>query len=284
MVDAVGGVTVDNPYPIKDDTYPTPDYQYYRVYFPAGIMHLNGDRALEYARTRHADNDFGRNARQQQVILGIREQAVKTNLAGKATDIIDALGTTFRTDLPSTEWLALANLGKELGQNDITQVMLTDLLHDSYGADGTYYAVVDWDQARARAKQFSPKENLDTLNMQAKQGANSEVHVVVENGTQNGGFAKRWSDTLAALGYGRLGDGYIDAPASTKGRVVQTKVLCFGANEGTAQALAATLGLAPTAVDTKTARPGETPSRTDILVILGDDAHEPDANVKSGTG
>ena len=160
MVDAVGGVTIDNPYPIKDDTYPTPDYQYSRVYFPAGILHLNGDEALEYARTRHADNDFGRNARQQQVILGIREQAVKTNLASKATDIVDALGTTFRTDLPSTEWLALASFGKELRQTDITQITLTDLLHDSYSTDGTYYAVVDWDQARARANSFPPKRTL----------------------------------------------------------------------------------------------------------------------------
>ena len=122
------------------------------------------------------------------------------------------------------------------------------------------------------------------LNTQAKQEVNAEVHVVVENGTQNGGFAKRWSDTLTSLGYGRLGDGYIDAPMGVKGRVPQTKVLCFGANTETAQAIATTLGVASTAVDTKTARPGETPPRTDILVILGDDAHEPDANVKSGTG
>ncbi len=46
IVDAFGGVTVDNPYPIKDDEYPTEDYQFTRVFFPAGIQHLYGEQAL----------------------------------------------------------------------------------------------------------------------------------------------------------------------------------------------------------------------------------------------
>ena len=36
IVDTFGGVTVDNPYPIKDNEYPTEDYQFTRVFFPAG--------------------------------------------------------------------------------------------------------------------------------------------------------------------------------------------------------------------------------------------------------
>lgn len=283
MVDAVGGVTVDNPYPIKDDEYPTPDYQYSRLYFPAGIMHLNGDEALQYARTRHADNDFGRNARQQQVILGLREQAVSQNLAGKAPGIIDALGDSFKTDLPQDQWLPLAGFGRDLGNGGITQLILTDLVYDD-PQGGVYYAGIDWAQARARAKQFSPKENLDALSAQAQQGANLKLRTVVENGTTNGGFAKRWSDTLAQAGYGKAGDGYIDAPPARKGKVPRTMIYCFGANEETAQAIAKTLSVPGSAVNTVTKRPGEAPPDTDILILLGDDAHEPDANVKSGTG
>ena len=100
IVDAFGGVTVDNPYPIKDDEYPTEDYQFSRVFFPAGILHLYGAQALQFARTRHDDNDFRRNARQQQVLLGIRQQALQLNLLPKATGLIDALGDSSRTDFP----------------------------------------------------------------------------------------------------------------------------------------------------------------------------------------
>ena len=84
IITEIGGVTIDNPYSLKDDLYPTADYQYTRFYIPAGIVHLNGDEALQYARTRHDDNDYARNGRQQQVILAAREQAVKANLFGKA--------------------------------------------------------------------------------------------------------------------------------------------------------------------------------------------------------
>ncbi len=114
IVDAVGGVTVDNPYPIKDDEYPTPDYQFSRVFFPAGLLHLYGARALEFARTRHDDNDYARNARQQQVLLGIRQQALQLNLLTKATDLIDALGSTVKTDFPTQQWLPFAKFGTQL--------------------------------------------------------------------------------------------------------------------------------------------------------------------------
>ena len=39
-----------------------------RVLFQTGMQHMNGVAALEYARTRHDDNDFERGNRQQQVL------------------------------------------------------------------------------------------------------------------------------------------------------------------------------------------------------------------------
>ena len=46
-----------------------------RVYIPAGIQHMTGAEALVYARSRHASDDFDRAARQQRVLLSLREQA-----------------------------------------------------------------------------------------------------------------------------------------------------------------------------------------------------------------
>ncbi len=276
IVDAFGGVTVDNPYPIKDDEYPTEDYQFTRVFFPAGLVHLNGDEALKFARTRHDDNDFQRNQRQQQVILGIRQQALQLNLLPKATGLIDTLGDSVRTDFPrgnlNSNWIGFAKFGTDLQGNAIQQFTLTDLLRDTT-INGGYYATLDWNLAIARAKEFSPKENRDSIAAQANAGVNTSAKVVVENGTRNGGLANRWSATLQKEGYASAT--FIDAPPPIKGNVPKTKILYFTPdNQKTAIALAKTLGLNPDSIDGNAKRPPEA-GAAEILILLGDDIQEP---------
>src|SRR6185437_13348210 len=140
-------VTVDNPYPIRDNAYPTVDYQYSRVVFPAGTVHLDGPEALEFARTRHDDDDYGRNARQQQVLLGIRQQALQLNLLSKATDLIDALGSTVKTDFPPAQWLPFAKFGVGIKGSAIRQIGLNDL-YGNTTINGIFYTTIDWTQAQ----------------------------------------------------------------------------------------------------------------------------------------
>ena len=74
MVDDVGGVTVDVVNPVRDDSYPGPDYSYEHLLIEPGPQHLDGADALRFARTRHADSDFYRDQRQQEVIQALRTQ------------------------------------------------------------------------------------------------------------------------------------------------------------------------------------------------------------------
>lgn len=298
IVDTIGGVTVDNPSTLKDDEYPTEDYQFTRVFFPAGPMHINGAEALEYARTRHGDgnNDFQRNDRQQQVILAIREQALKQNLFGKANQLIDSLADSIRTDFPPgtgySQWLGFANFAKDLSNNNIRQFSLNDLLYDDTGRDGVYYAGVDWQKALDIARQFSPKENDTAIAAQARQGVNTNAKITVENGTRNGGLSNRWSQALVKVGYPKAsGDGFVDAPATIKGNVPKSKVLYFdAANLDAAKAVAKAMGLTPDVVEVRLKRPPVEadarifPADTDILVLLGDDAVEPSARPPTGPG
>jgi len=278
IITEIGGVTVDNPYSLKDDLYPTADYQYTRFYLPAGIVHLSGEEALQYARTRHDDNDYARNGRQQQVILAAREQAVKANLFGKAPALIDALGGSVQTDFPTDQFLPFASFMKGLSNDSITQFSLNNLLLDQVpGPDPSiFYTGINWPEARKVAKDFStPKINAVAATAQTQAGANLTLKVGVENGTTIGGLAQRWSQNFSRLGYQKIDDGFIDAPTDKKGKLAQTKIYCFGANVETARALAKTMGLDPTAVDTAATRLPEAPAGTDILVILGKDAKEP---------
>lgn len=68
LVDAVGGVTIDVPKRIVDYEFPTRDGGIMQIEFEPGRQKMDGKRALQYARTRHQDDDYQRAARQQQVV------------------------------------------------------------------------------------------------------------------------------------------------------------------------------------------------------------------------
>jgi len=288
IVDAVGGVTVDSPYSVKDDAYPTEDFQYTRVYFPAGLMHLNGAEALQYARTRHGDNDYQRNARQQQIILAVREQAVKANLFAQAPSIIDAVADSVRTSFPPDQWLPFASFAKDLKANTIEQYNLTDLLTE-HNDPTIFYSTIDQKQAIERVHKFAPTGSRTPPTATPKPATPvptatpvpiAKARVVVENGTTTGGLAQRWSQALVGQGVAIAGDGYVDAPPAIKGQTARSTILVFGPDDTTAKTLAKTLGLAPSVVTLNASRfapliAPDLPMGTDILIVLGDDAREP---------
>lgn len=108
VIDAVGGVDVDVPHEIIDYEYPTEDYGIETLQIPAGQVHMDGELALKYVRTRHADSDFGRLQRQQQVLLAVRDKALSLGNLNKIPETLNALGESLRTDLTLPEILALA--------------------------------------------------------------------------------------------------------------------------------------------------------------------------------
>ncbi|MEI6778311.1 MAG: LCP family protein [Chloroflexales bacterium] len=93
VINALGGITVDVPAPIVDEEYPTPDFGTMRVEFAAGPQRMDGARALIYARTRHADSDFGRAERQQQVLRAILHEFQARNWPGRVTAVPALLGS-----------------------------------------------------------------------------------------------------------------------------------------------------------------------------------------------
>lgn len=76
LVDAVGGITLDVPYMVVDNAFPTANYGTMAVRFEQGIQQMNGETALIYARTRHQDDDYRRAERQQQVITALSRKLI----------------------------------------------------------------------------------------------------------------------------------------------------------------------------------------------------------------
>jgi LCP family protein required for cell wall assembly len=108
LVDAVGGVDIDVPKLIIDYEYPTLDGGIITVRFDPGVEHMDGERALQYARTRHQDDDYQRAERQQQVIDAVvKKLATPWNVAR-----LPAAWRAFRdhtdTDLSAWDMLRMA--------------------------------------------------------------------------------------------------------------------------------------------------------------------------------
>lgn len=108
LVDALGGITIDVPKRIVDNTYPTADYGTMRIEFEAGEQTMDGERALIYARTRHADDDYERAARQQQVIQAIMSKLANPLNFYRYPGVAMALFNNFETDMSPPQMLALA--------------------------------------------------------------------------------------------------------------------------------------------------------------------------------
>ena len=144
IIDTLGGVTIDVPAPLKDDQYPGMNYDYTRIIFHTGLQHMNGLQAEEYARSRHDDSDFGRAARQQQVLQAVRSQAVSLGLIPKAPLLIDQLGGTFKTDLSPSQVLALAKLAAGMSSQNIKSYNLLDATTVQWLPGQPYYLIPEW--------------------------------------------------------------------------------------------------------------------------------------------
>jgi LCP family protein required for cell wall assembly len=114
LVDALGGVDLTVPtaftanYPRNDD--PNIDAGWKTIHFDTGRQHMDGERAIEYARARYVlepaseGTDFARSARQQFLVRAI---------FGKARQ--------------PGEWPRLAGASKQLGGALYSNLSLTDL-------------------------------------------------------------------------------------------------------------------------------------------------------------
>ena len=116
MVDAVGGVDIDVRKPLNDPNYPRLDGGHgWSV--TAGPHHFGGLDALAYARIRKVlgESDLTRAARQQEVLVALRNQAVGAGLLVRLPELLDAVGSTVKTDLPQDQLPQLAALAEQIG-------------------------------------------------------------------------------------------------------------------------------------------------------------------------
>jgi LCP family protein required for cell wall assembly len=144
LIDLLGGVDVNVTNPILDDVYPddinaTYKWAYTRIALLPGPQHLDGAHALQYVRSRHNDliGDFGRSARQQQVLVAMKAKASRLN-AADLPDLVNALQGEFKTSMGLARVRSLLGVANFFNPANITQIVLSVPTYASY-ANGAPY-------------------------------------------------------------------------------------------------------------------------------------------------
>ncbi|MCH3990862.1 MAG: LCP family protein [Lactobacillus sp.] len=108
LVDAVGGVDVQVPFSFT-----------YNTRFHKGKMHLNGKQALDYARMRKSDpkGDYGRQARQRQIILAIVNEALSIKSLNNYRAILKAFSQNVKTNMSFDDMMGLATNYRSCASN-----------------------------------------------------------------------------------------------------------------------------------------------------------------------
>jgi polyisoprenyl-teichoic acid--peptidoglycan teichoic acid transferase len=163
-VDAAGGVSVEVPKHILDTRYPTDDYGFKTVEFLPGRQVLDGERALEYARTRHADSDFDRMRRQQQILFGLRQQLIQPRALTAAPGIVRACWGT-SSDLSFADMVSLGMAARGIDVRQIAGVTLDERVARPYTTpQGASVLLPDWPAVRERVAQIFPPTTAQVQN------------------------------------------------------------------------------------------------------------------------
>ena len=199
-IDALGGIDINVPKAVDDPEYPTEDFGTMHIHFNAGPQHMNGEQALQYARTRHQDGDFGRSKRQIQVLLAARDKALRLDLLPKLPALMQSMWGAIETDMKPQEILALAQLASKIKTENIKsgsidQTMTVEF-RASTGADVLWFDRVKVGQL---IDQIIPRDA--GTNGQAGKVKQEAASVILLNGTSNEQMAERTTKYLQAQGF-----------------------------------------------------------------------------------
>ena len=274
FVDLLGGIDVNAKEVIDDPSYPDRCYGYDPFHLEAGAHTLDGATALKFARSRATfGGDVDRAARQQQVVLAVRDKVLQLNmlpqLLRQAPQLWQSFQDNVRTNLSLDNVLELSLLMQDIPRSSIrTAVIDYNYVYNETTPDGRQVLVPIRDQIRLlRNEIFSPPpvptpviEDLPELM------ASEKARVAIYNGTAVFGLAgdtqaylEKYNVTITEIG---------NADSST---YAATQIIDYGSHPNTVFFLARQMHIPPLNATTGTEPDGP----YDILVILGNDWQVP---------
>ena len=289
IVDSVGGVAITN-----DNSFF--DY-WHKISFPAGTEKMNGERALAYVRARYIEGpeggDFKRAARQQQVLLALRQKVFSVQTAldfSRINSILNSLADNILTDMQLQEMKRFYELGRLVNPDQVHSAVLTTgpkgvLVGTTKVLGGTPASVLhprtgDYSEIQNIAKNIfnqsdtaeanttnqspSPSPTSTPTTLAASDASISMPSLEIRNSTSTAGIAKKTSDDLKQQKYEVVAIGN-----STTRDLPQTTVYISSPEHQTS---ATSLSEHLNAEIAEALPANEPATKADILVIIGGDS------------
>jgi len=215
LVDIVNGVNINITHPFIDYQYPGPNYSYQTVIFKEGEQILEGEKALQYSRSRHGNNgqssDFARSRRQQQVITALKEKLLSSGTYTnpiKLKQIFDSLETHVATNLNFGQIMYLAGMAKNIDMGKIKTLVIDN------GIDGyltTSQSTGSWllspktgnyDEINEAIENiFNPEFEFKQMEVMPQTSTLPNSNIEIQNGTWEVGLASRTQKHLEEIGF-----------------------------------------------------------------------------------
>ncbi len=289
IVEALGGVNIT----IANSFF---DY-WHKIAFPAGTETMNGDRALAYVRARYVEGpeggDFRRAARQQQMLIAIRDKIFSVQTAFDFTTVnkvLDSLSENISTSMQVWEMKRFFEISRQIDTRNIKSVVLTTgprgvLVGDTVVLGGVPASILktrtgDYSEIKTIAARIFDEgigKTIDDSTSAANTSpeptpsvspsaspSTAKPTLEIRNGTAVNGLAKKIGDELTKDGY------TVIATANAKSKDVKnTKVYAPKVTQADdAVKIAESLG-----ASSQSEFPADEAKTTaDILIILGADA------------
>jgi len=200
IVDTLGGVDVPvscayTDWHLIDPSYDPENENNWALYTTGpGLIHMDGDLALWYARSRQKSNDFDRGRRQQEVLRALFTQALQAGTLKRIPELYNDLKNTVETDLNLVDLLQLSLYAPKMTSADIRSYYIRPPLVSSWTTEGG-------------AAVLLPNEELlqqmltEALSPSTKTVERQKTVIDVMNGTSIAGYETLAATRLNYAGY-----------------------------------------------------------------------------------
>lgn len=205
VIDELGGVDVYVERAFTDNEYPTQDFGVKTISFEAGVEHMDGERALEFARSRHGNNgegsDFARSKRQQKIIAAVKDNILNwktlTN-PNRVYRIYDEVSNHIQTNIGAAQLPEFVGLLRDIDFDNIRH----HIIDDSPG--GLLKPIITEEGAQVLVPKSGDLGELEDFAQNifvVKEIMDSHIGLIVANGTLEEGLATYIGSNLEAWGF-----------------------------------------------------------------------------------
>lgn len=200
IVDTLGGVDVPvscayTDWKIIDPSYdPQNENNWYLHTTGPGLVHMDGDLALWYARSRQKSSDFDRGRRQQEVLRALFTQALQAGTLARIPELYNNLKDTVETDLGLAALLQLSLYAPKMTSADIRSYYIRPPYVSSWITDAGAYVLLPNEELLRGMLTEAMSASTTTVQRQT-------VKIDVMNGTPNSGYESLAATRLNYAGY-----------------------------------------------------------------------------------